>query len=51
MGPLEEIAALAEKALCEKGITYKLQKLLSQIIVKARTYEIDQNNSGGEKQG
>ena len=35
---LEEIQSIAEKALCcEKDIPYKVQKALSEIIVKTRT--------------
>ncbi len=35
---LEEIQLIAEKALCcEKDIPYKVQKALSEIIVKTRT--------------
>jgi len=50
---LHEIEELAEKALCcEKEIPYKVQKALSQIIVKARTYaESTTSNNSGKKQG
>ena len=44
---LKEIEALAKKALCYEKVQYKVQKALSQIIVKARTYESTQGNNSG----
>jgi len=46
---LKDIEELAEKALCCKNVPYKVQKYLSQIIVKARTYESTTNNNTGKK--
>jgi len=49
---IKEIEELAEKALCcEQHIPYKVQKALSQIIVKARTYaESTTSDNSGKKQ-
>lgn len=51
MNPLQEIQEIAEKALCYKNVPYRIQKALSQIIVKARTYESTTSNNSGKKQG
>ena len=52
MKVLKEIEEIAEKALCcEKDIPYKVQKALSQIIVKARAYETNRNDHSRKEQG
>jgi len=46
---LNEIEEIAEKALCCKNVPYKVQKLLSQIIVRARPHESTTSNNSGKK--
>lgn len=46
---LKEIEEIAEKALCLKDVPYKVQKALSEIIVKARTHGTNTIDHSGKE--